>query len=328
MSNAQEFALRLPITQTIYNVAQEFARQQLTLEKAEQVYFNTIAVGIVHEYLQLLGISTDLNASDSWNPVMRLIHDLADLKVQDIGYLECRPIQVEQRSCWIPPESWEDRIGYVLVEIGESIQEARLLGFSPTVEEELSIDQLRSPETLVDHLNQLKGASVDARSPNLSSELIDLGRWLQGWLDAGWQSIESILNTEPNLVVSFRAALSSADSELMQMDVGTRRAKLVNLEVQVGQETVVLVIALRPERDQRSNQTINIHLQLYPTGGQRYLPPNLQLLVLEEAGVTFLEAQSRQRDNYIQLRLSGSSGERFSIQVQLGNSSVVEHFII
>jgi hypothetical protein len=42
----------------------------------------------------------------------------------------------------------------------------------------------------------------------------------------------------------------------------------------------------------------------------------------------FLEAQSRQADDYLQLRFSGSVGERFSVRIAIAQSSVTEEFMI
>ena len=50
-----EFALPLPITCAARREAQEFANQQPTAQKAEQVRLNTLAVHAVNDYLQLMG---------------------------------------------------------------------------------------------------------------------------------------------------------------------------------------------------------------------------------------------------------------------------------
>jgi hypothetical protein len=70
-----------------------------------------------------------------------------------------------------------------------------------------------------------------------------------------------------------------------------------------------------------------ILLQVYPLDLPT-LPPQLQLAVLDESGTVFLEAQSRQADDYLQLRFSGSVGERFSVRIALAQSSVTEEFMI
>ncbi|MEL7316369.1 MAG: DUF1822 family protein, partial [Cyanobacteria bacterium J06559_3] len=50
------------VTQAAKQMAEQFASQQPTPPKAEQVYQNTLAVCVVNGYLNLLGIKTDLAA--------------------------------------------------------------------------------------------------------------------------------------------------------------------------------------------------------------------------------------------------------------------------
>lgn len=101
-----QFALPLPITQATRRMAQEFANQQPNANKADQVRLNTLAVLVMHDYLQLMEIPTNLTASDSWNPVLRLCADVADLQVAGLGRLECRPVLPSHTLCSIPPETW------------------------------------------------------------------------------------------------------------------------------------------------------------------------------------------------------------------------------
>src|SRR5919202_532289 len=144
INEIEEFALPLPITQVARRTAQEFASQQPTPQKAEQVRLNTLAVYAVNDYLQMMGIPCDLSVGDSWNPITRLCADVADLEITGVGRLECRPLKLHEQTCYIPPEVWSDRIGYVIVQIDESSFEATVLGFTQTAStEELSINQLR-----------------------------------------------------------------------------------------------------------------------------------------------------------------------------------------
>ncbi|MCY7390786.1 MAG: DUF1822 family protein, partial [Leptolyngbyaceae cyanobacterium CAN_BIN12] len=144
-----DFALPLPITQIIRQTAQEFANQQPNPQKLEQVRLNTLAVLVVHNYLQLMEIPSSLTASDSWNRVLRLCADMADLQVLGLGRLECRPVLPNQTLCRVPPETWSDRIGYVVVELDEAAESAQLLRFvTRATTEELTLSQFRSPEEL------------------------------------------------------------------------------------------------------------------------------------------------------------------------------------
>ena len=93
--------------------------------------------------------------------------------------------------------------------------------------------------------------------------------------------------------------------------------------MQLAGSQVVLVITLMPE----SNGKTNVHLRLSVVG-QTYLPPNLQLAVLTEAGQIVREARSRNTDNAIQLELRGDRDDAFAVKVALGEASVTEEFVI
>ncbi|TAG98148.1 MAG: DUF1822 family protein [Oscillatoriales cyanobacterium] len=101
------------------------------------------------------------------------------------------------------------------------------------------------------------------------------------------------------------------------------RGRIIDLGIQLVRHPVALIVYFNPE----SNNKWNILLQLRPGGGQTYLPPEVQMIVLD-AGEVFLEARSRSADNWIQLEFTGQPGERFSVKVALGDASIVEDFVI
>lgn len=326
-NETEDLALPLPITLTARRIAQQFASGQPTAQKAEQVRLNTLAVCVVNDYLQMLGTSTDISKSDSWNPVVRLGADVADLVVTGIGRLECRPIRAYEPTCLIPAEVCSDRIGYVVVQIDESFREATVLGFTQTAATlELPISQLRPLEDLIDHLERLMQPVATARSAVAGRTRVNLSQWLEDVFEAGWQTVEALLNPpETGLAFSFRSADSSVVTAASTLpEAGIRRGKLIDLGMQLAASPVALIVELRPESEVKTN----ILLQVHPTGSQTYLPPSLQLIVLDESGSTFLEAQARSADNYIQLQFSGEPEERFSVKITLGDASITEHFVI
>ena len=328
-NDIEEFALSLPITQTARQTAQQFASEQPTPQKAEQVRLNTLAVCAVNDYLQqILGIPTDLSKSDSWNPVVRLCADVADLEVIGVGRLECRSLKSYQQTCHIPPEVWSDRIGYVVVQIDESSQEAIVLGFAQTATtEELSVSQLQPIDDLIDCLHpqaQPVAPVAAATSAARENRRVNLSQWFTDVFETGWQTVEALLNpAELDLAFQFRSADSAVLVDSQQVDSSHRRGKLIDLGIQMGDRPVALIVELTPEDRKR-----HILLQVHPTGNQIYLPPLLQLTVLDESGLVFLEAQARSADNYIQLQFSGLPGEQFSVRVTLGDASIVEDFVV
>lgn len=318
-------ALPLPIPQAALQMADRFARQQPTTAKAEQVRLNTLAVWVMNDYLQWMGIATDLSASDSWNPVMQLATNTADLKIMGVGRLECRPWADRSRStCAIPPEVWHDRIGYVVIQINETDRQAALLGFVETVaSEELPVRALHPPEAVLDHLDRLLHPVVAAQPAvsQTTATVTNLGRWFQNIRDAGWQTIEALLSSSDlPLAYGFRG---NPEDNRLETGTAIRQAKRINFGIQSDIQPLILMVELTPEAD----ESTQIRLQLHPTE-TIYLPANLQLIVLDETNAVFLNAQSRNTDNYMQLELSGRSGEAFSVQIQLGTDRITEHFII
>ena len=313
-----DFALTLPISQSARITAQQFANQQPNPEKAEQVRLNTLAVWVVNDYLEMMDIPTDLQASDSWNSIMRLCGNIADLEVPSVGRLECRPVQEHQQICSIPPETWEERVGYLVVQFDESLQEARLLGFMPSVATEtLPLEQLQPLEAFIDHLSQLRQSPV--------SSLVNLSQWFAGMFETGWQTIESLWNLpELRPGYAFRSTETLELNTLNEPESITKRAKLIDLGIQILNQPVMLIVEISLEEDQQTS----IRLQLHATGNQIYLPPGVHLTVLDSSGAVFLNAQSRKLDNYIQLQFRGEPTEQFSVRVAINDISITEYFRI
>lgn len=309
-----QLALLLPIPQTVRSTAQQFASEQPTPEKAERVRLNTLAVGVVNNYLQMLNVTTNLANSDSWNPILRMCADIADLEIPRMGRLECRPIKIAESSCFIPPEVWHSRIGYVVVQIDEDHKQAKLLGFTPTVNQEtLTIQDLQPIEEIFAHLHQLK---------NTSTHQINLSQWLDYLFDAGWETFNTLLNQSLTPAINFRGAALAEPTESSEWlsTIEIRRGKLIDF----GLHTLILVINLKAISEHR----VEIGIQVYPTESEIYLPPNLQLMICDESDHLFMEAQARKADNAIQLFFTGDIGERFNIRLMLDNNSFTEHFVI
>lgn len=304
-STTDYLTFTVPLTLKAHQIAQKFHQQQSTPRKAKQIYLNTLAVYAVNFYLKCLGIETDLEASDSWNPIMQTLADIADLVVKDLGKLECRAVLPEVKVCSLPPEVLEDRISYVAVRLNHSLTEATLLGFVPTaVTEEFPLHQLKPLEDLLEHLR--------VRSHlQLVKEPIKLSQWLQNLFNQGWETIEAVLEPpQPELAFKFRNSSS-----------GIKRGKLLELE-RVG-EQVALVVGLKPAAESE----MDISVEVYPTGSQTYLPQDLQLMVLDELGESVMQAQARST-KAIQLKFSGELGESFGVRIALGDISITEAFLI
>ena len=104
---------------------------------------------------------------------------------------------------------------------------------------------------------------------------------------------------------------------------GVRRVKLVDFGMQVAGEAVALAVAIVPRA-----VAMAVLLQVYPTGNTAYLPEDLQLILLDESGQVLRQVTARPADIYIQLKLNGTPGERFSVRVALGESGLTENFVM
>ena len=297
-----QFALPLPITQATRQMAQEFANQHADANKANQVRLNTLAVLVMHDYLQLMDIPTNLTASDSWNPVLRLCADVADLQVAGVGRLECRPVLPNQTLCPVPPETWTDRIGYVVVELDEAAESAQLLGFVPkATTEELPLSQLRSPEDLLDHLAELRHPQ-----PSL---VANLSQWIQGAIDEGWQTLEELLNpAQLSPAIAFRGRLGT--------QTPSKRIDLNGV-------SAVLAVDARPLAD----ESTDICLQLHPPI-DGFLPIGTRFSVLNEVGEVELETTATGTEDFLEWQVGCTSGDRFSVQVSLNEVHITQDFVI
>ena len=306
MNNIEDSSISLPITTVASNTSQRFASQPSSPDVAERVRRNTLSVFVNRDYLEMMGISTNLEASDSWNPVVRLCADVADLEVVGGGKLECRSLQVGESTCYMPPEVWEDRIGYTVLRLEEDGRSATILGFVKKVStENLALDLLEPIENLCEEIAILRERSK-AVAANPIGNLI---KWSQDLLDSGWQQLETLLvNSQPQLAGAggWRGSIS--------------HKKEIDLSDYLPNCQVELVVT-------RWQGTEEIRLAVSPITGE-CLPQFLKLVVLDKTGKVFQEIESRSIDKRIQFKFNGEVGEHFSAQVVFAELVVTENFII
>jgi hypothetical protein len=342
---SESLTFTVPLSSSAHHLAEQFRRQQSNQKKAKQVYLNTLAVSAVNFYLRCMGIETNWEASQSRNPVMLSILDVADLEILNLGKLECRPVLPQDKVVHIPLEVWSDRIGYVAVQFDQSLKQATLLGFSETAGTgELPISDLRSLEDLLEHLRQLE-------QPEQVLSRVNLSQWFENVFEAGWRTIDDVFVTRGvSLVPEFRGTTrfrgktqeelieilyTTQDEEtrwqvaesLWQLDPNNRVSgvrRVADLGMQLAGHAVALMVAVLPKPD----QSMAILLRVYPMGSKLHLPPGLQLIGLDEAGNSFSEVQAREQDNYIQFKFTAELGDRFSLRVALDDASITESFVI
>lgn len=157
-------------------------------------------------------------------------------------------------------------------------------------------------------------------SPSIDYSLIQvkLNQWFQNLFAAGWQPIDEVLNSQlGNLAFEFRSFSATKKT-------GVSGVKLIDLGVELGGQSLALMLALSQEEDEKTAIIVQVH----PTGNKKYLPPNLKVMLLESGNI-LQQIQSRSLDCYIQLnRFKGLSGTSFSIQLTLDNFRMIENFSI
>ena len=298
----------VPLALSACRQAEQFRRYQTTPGKAKQVYLNTLAVYAVNFYLQCRGFETDLESGDSWNPVMQTLMDVADLEIKS-GKLECRPVLPGTASVFVPAEVWSERLGYVAVLFDQSLRKATLLGFAPQVQtENFPLHQLHTLEELPLYLSH--------QEPSRSSQL---SQWLENVFEAGWQALEQLW-VPPQPALNFRGIPPTQNRDAL---ASITRGKVLQFGEHSEAEQVALLVEILPTADSE----IDIFVKICSLSRHSYLPPHLQLMVLDETETTVMQAQARST-KAIQLQFSGQPGEHFSIKVTLDNISKSEPFVI
>jgi hypothetical protein len=144
---------------------------------------------------------------------------------------------------------------------------------------------------------------------------------MQGLFATGWHAFETLVGNSAGLAYNFRRA-ETLDLETTSPSI--RRAKLMHVDPEVNSLPIVLVVDVKPEPDHQRSLCVQAH----PIKGRVYLPPRLQLVVLDDAEQPFLAAQSHGTDNYMQLKFKGQPGERFSVRLAMDQEQVTEKFVI
>jgi Protein of unknown function (DUF1822) len=267
----------------------------------------TIPVAVYRNYLRSLELAENI-----LDEVTRLSQDLEKIELSENQFLETVS---SSRQTRIVLSRWLENI----VDIGWEVV-AQIPQFSTATRslnhhyEICSIDEIL---TLVQQL------SLEYQENERRRIAKRLGKIAIGNNDA-IQALVNLLRTTQD-----DETLWTAVESLWQIDpghavAGVRRVKLIDLGMQIAGEGVALAVALVS----KMNGHVGVLLQVYPTGRETYLPPELQLMLLDGSGNTLRIVKARLADIYVQLKFSGEIGEQFSVRVALGEAEITENFII
>ena len=311
----QEQPLTILLDRHAHRYAQQFAREQATAEKSKQVYLNTLAVYSVNIYLKCLNINSSLANSDCWKSGLRAMFDVADVILPNLGKLECRWLLPGEDAVNIPLEAREERIGYLIVQLEENLNKAKFLGFISAKKVKfatklLNITQLQPLESLIDTIEQLQTQ-------------INLRQWLSGIFTSDWQPVETILAGRITRSLATRTPATTIT-----------RGKAIGWQLNSLEQEIILVIKVvklksaLPCSSGLSSPAIDLCLQLYPGKANNNLAAGLAINILDQANQTYLSAQVKDRDDWMQLEFSSQQGEQFKVQMNLAGVSIMKHFIV
>ncbi|NJR48818.1 MAG: DUF1822 family protein [Leptolyngbyaceae cyanobacterium CSU_1_3] len=138
-----------------------------------------------------------------------------------------------------------------------------------------------------------------------------------------------LLQTAQQEETRWQAALSLGKIAPHHPLAGIRRARLIDLGLQLDQHQIALIVAIMPKTSDR----LGVFLQVQSVMPQSPLPPYLKVSVLSDLGETRLKAETRSdeatrgKDNSIDLRFSPPAGTRFQVKIELNDAYVLEEFL-
>ncbi|NER49339.1 MAG: DUF1822 family protein [Symploca sp. SIO1A3] len=142
-------------------------------------------------------------------------------------------------------------------------------------------------------------------------------------------ALQELLHNAQEEETRWQAALSLGKIDPGNPEAGVRKARLIDLGMQLGSHTIALIVAIMPRVDDR----ISVFVQVQPAGKLLKLPPHLKLSVLSASGETKLEVEARSdeqeqgKDKSLEGRFSPPPGTRFRVRVGFDDVSVTEDFI-
>ena len=253
--------------------------------------------------------------SDCWKSGLQAMFDVADVILPNLGKLECRWLLPGEEAVNIPLEAREDRIGYLIVQLKENLNKVKSLGFISAKKVKfdtklLNITQLQPLESLIDTIEQLQTQ-------------INLRQWLSGIFTSDWQTVETILVGRITRSLATQTPATTIT-----------RGKAIGWQLNSLEQEIILVIKVvklksaLPCSSGLSSPAIDLCLQLYPGKANNNLAAGLAINILDQANQTYLSAQVKDIDDWMQLEFSSQQGEQFKVQMNLAGVSIMKHFIV
>lgn len=232
---------------------------------------------------------------------------------------------------------WQDvfESGWQAIEEVFRIQESNLplafhtRGITATEPDDTELDDIATIRKKIELLNSSTNEDKRKRTAKKLAKNLDSilkndknNREAKSLVEEGVKALVKVVRTTNNEETRWTAAEALLTIDPKNPASGKRGIK--DLGMQLVDHAVALMVSIleKPERK------VAVLVRLYPMNHKAYLPSQLQLTILDNKDATFLEAQTREKDNFIQLKFSGSSGDRFGVKVALGDASITEDFVI
>lgn len=154
---------------------------------------------------------------------------------------------------------------------------------------------------------------------------------LLGCVEVGNQEaiagLSKLLQTTQNDIVQRQAAVSLGKLDPNNSTAGVRIGKIMELTIQLDTVRVVLEITLLPKGTDRTN--IELRVLPVPSKTSKTLPPNLELIILDEEGKIFWKGKAQNSmKNIPNYEFTAAVGDYFQVKVACDGVSVTEDFTI
>jgi hypothetical protein len=139
------------------------------------------------------------------------------------------------------------------------------------------------------------------------------------------KALTQLLHTAQDDETRWEAAFNLGKIDPGNPQAGIKRARLIDLGVQLGGHKIALVVAIMPE----ANGRIRVLLRVESSPGNK-LPPNLKLSVLSASGeaIPGLEATNSYGDKLMTLGFTPPPGTRFRVKVTLNELNFIHDCLV